>query len=515
MDTYPDTDSLSHFEEADLHYSSLKKRLCGDDTRRMSHADLEELLEREGRELLRKMLQSHLDLRSEKEVREPLSGSDNVPRNCQRERTRGLNTVLGPVRVKRIAMYLAGIKALMPMDAELNLPKDSFSFGVQKKIAVEVSRGSFSDVVEVLASTTGTAVGKRQVEELARQAAVDFDAFYAATEVAEPSGAIMVLSVDGKGIVMREKDLRDATKKAARKAGHKLKKRLSGGEKLGRKRMSTVAAVYSINPNVRTPEEVIGAGTKDAGHQARPNLSPTNKRVWASVEKEPEEVIEEAFREADERDPQHRLVWVVLLDGNKTQIRLVRKIAARYGVKVTIVLDIIHVIEYLWKAAWCLFTEGSPDAETWVTERLLSVLKGKSSDVAAGIRRSATKQELAPGDRKGMDKCADYLLKYKNMLHYDDYLARGLPIATGIIEGACRYIVKDRMDITGARWGLAGAEAVLRLRSLKASGDLEEYWQFHQWAELRRNHLSRYAANELPDLRACANADFSPQRKAA
>ncbi|MDI7268178.1 MAG: hypothetical protein QME96_09310, partial [Myxococcota bacterium] len=171
----------------------------------------------------------------------------------------------------------------------------------------------------------------------------------------------------------------------------------------------------------------------------------------------------------------------------------------------TIVLDVIHVLEYLWKAAFAFHKDGTPEAEAWVSERLLQVLRGKSSDVAAGIRRSATLRELSADKRKPADKCAGYLLKYAPYLRYDRYLDQGLPIATGVIEGACRYLVKDRMDITGARWRLNGAEAVLRLRSLRASGDFDEYWAFHEARERERNHAARYAAGAVPALRHPVN----------
>ena len=131
-------------------------------------------------------------------------------------------------------------------------------------------------------------------------------------------------------------------------------------------------------------------------------------------------------------------------------------------------------------------------------ERLLALLYGKASDVAAGMRRSATLRGLTARQRKPVDTCARYLCKYARFMRYDEYLARGLPIATGVIEGACRHLIKDRMDLTGARWGLESAEAILRLRSLRSSGDFDEYWAFHEQRELERNHLSRYAGRVLP-----------------
>jgi hypothetical protein len=129
-------------------------------------------------------------------------------------------------------------------------------------------------------------------------------------------------------------------------------------------------------------------------------------------------------------------------------------------------------------------------------EKALRILQGKSSDVAAGIRRSATLQELSDKERENADKCADYLLKYRDFLQYDNYLAEGYPIATGVIEGACRHLICDRMDITGARWRLDRAEAVLQIRALRASGDFEEYWTFHKMQEFKRNHASKFQCPE-------------------
>jgi hypothetical protein len=115
------------------------------------------------------------------------------------------------------------------------------------------------------------------------------------------------------------------------------------------------------------------------------------------------------------------------------------------------------------------------------------------------MRRAATLRQLSAHERKLVDTCADYLLKYRDMLHYDHYLAQGLPIATGVIEGACRHRVKDRMDITGARWRLNSAEAVLKLRSLHSGGDNEAYWDFHKAQELKRNHSPRLEIRSLQE----------------
>jgi hypothetical protein len=155
-----------------------------------------------------------------------------------------------------------------------------------------------------------------------------------------------------------------------------------------------------------------------------------------------------------------------------------------------IIQDFVHALEYLWQAAYCFHADGTEDAETWVMAHALALLKGKVSDVAAGMRRSATRKGLSQEAREPVDQCADYLLKNKARFDHATALANGWPIATGIIEGACRHLVKDRMDLTGARWSLEGAEAVLRLRALRASGDFDQYMAFHRRQERQRNYVS-------------------------
>jgi hypothetical protein len=153
--------------------------------------------------------------------------------------------------------------------------------------------------------------------------------------------------------------------------------------------------------------------------------------------------------------------------------------------------------EYLWGAAWCFFPEGDPNAERWVHEKALAILGGNATIVAAAIRRKATHRCL---ERVKADRCADYLHNKRPYLDYPTALASGWPIATGVIEGACRHLIKDRMDITGARWGLDGAEAILKLRATITNGDLNAYWAYHLARERERVHASRYPHGLIPTI---------------
>ena len=483
------------FAQARTCFASIEQWLCSEDALSNTHGELEEQLHVDGLELLRELLQAHLQLRAMQEEKlATIAGCDGQERRHVENSSRALMTVFGGVRVPRLAYGARRASDLHPADASLNLPIEKASHGLRKLAAEEASKASFDEVVKAIDTHTGARVAKRQAEELVERAARDFDDFYQSGlgVVDTAKKDLLVLSSDGKGIVVLHRDLRDGTRKKAESSTHKLDGRLSGGEKKNRKRMATVAAVYNVDRFIRTPDDIL-ADLRPVRSASKPRPKARNKRVWASIEKDPQRVIKELFNEAERRDPLHRQRWVVLVDGAPHQIKQFEDEAARRNVKVTIVLDLIHVLEYLWKAAWCFFEKGDEDAQRWVTERATSILEGNSSHVAAGIRRSATLQEMAPKDRRGADICCDYLIAKRDYLHYDEYLIAGYPIATGVIEGACRHLICDRLDITGARWSVAGAEAVLRLRSLRSSGDFADYWNFHLNRELQRNHNSRYA----------------------
>lgn len=491
------------FARARAHAAEVEVILTSEEMIRKPHSDLEEILAAKATEWARLMLEENLRLRSQLERRTGVVGADGVERASTRDSERQLETLLGRVRVQRLSYQTPGSTDLHPMDASLNLPREMFSHGIRRIVAREAAKSSFDEVVETVRELTGASIAKRQVEELTIRAAQDFDAFYeqrAATR--DPSEDLLIISTDGKGIAMRHEDLRDSTRRAAEKSGRKLETRLTPGEKSNRKRMAQVATVYSIAPFRRGPADILHSLRKaDEVDTKRPR--PTDKRVWASVEKSARAVIREAFEEALRRDPEKARRWIVLVDGDPKQLRAAKAEARRAGVKVTIVADIVHVIEYIWNAARALFGGSNAKAEKWVEDRLLALLAGRSGgDVARTIRWwEARNKKLDDAAHMAIDTTCGYLADRTRtrLLRYKDALRDGLPIATGVIEGACRHVVKDRMDRTGARWSLTGAEAVLRLRALRASKDFDAYWAFHLEREKDRNHASRYEHREIPD----------------
>lgn len=484
------------FGSSHQQYLGLTKRLSSSETMWMKHSDLENLITTDGRELLRRLFEEHIQLCGYADVGKSIVGSDGIERTHKRLRRRVLISIFGPVTIERMGYSHRKENSLFPKDALLNLPDDSYSYGMRKLVAIDATKTSFSEVIDSVKRITGISISKRQAELLTCKAAHDFDEYYAQKMTTESEKIakklpLVILTTDCKGIVMRHEDLRDATKKKAESREHKLKKRMSPGEKSNAKRMATVASVYQINRFMRTPEEIMGElSLTDITRKERPR--PIAKRVWASIEKNQADVIFDIFNEASRRDKKQQKEWVCLIDGDRKQLKKIRTHAKKMHYKLTIIMDIIHVIEYVWSAARAFYDETNSKTEAWVAKRLLEILRGRAGYVAGGIRRSATLLKIETNKRKPIEKCAHYLINNAPYLRYNEYLTKGYPIATGIIEGACRHLIKDRMDITGARWSLIGAESVVKLRSLRASGDFDEYWVFHESQEYIRNHRVYY-----------------------
>jgi hypothetical protein len=483
-------------------FASMVGFLDGADAVGLSHAELEEHLDVHGRELLRCLLDDHLALRAVREQRlEEVVGDEGVVRSrVEGGHVRALETVFGTVSVERLAYRAPGVGNLHLADAALNLPVERHSHGLRKLCMLESPRGSFEGAVDAIERQTGVRLGKRQVEEFAGLAAIDFEDFYENRRPAQgKQGDLLVLSADGKGIVMRPDALRTRAPGRPR-AGPAPRPRLSGEDRPNRKRMAEIGAVYDAKPAPRTAADILTSAAPE-GYEPEPGPVAKNKWLTASIVNAPAEVIKRIFDEAQRRDPKHRRTWVALVDGANHQIERIKFEARKREVKVTIVVDFVHVLGYLWNAAGCLYPNDDQAAAQWVHRQATRVLERRARKVAGAIRRQATNARLDPARRKPADEAAVYLTNKAPYLDYPTALTQGWPIATGIIEGACRHLVKDRMDITGARWGLAGAEAILKLRAIIANRDFEEYWKYHLAQERHHVHQARYRNHIIPQAK--------------
>ena len=292
---------------------------------------------------------------------------------------------------------------------------------------------------------------------------------------AESARELLVVSVDGKGVPMIKAE------------AVKLKAQLGPGEKRQRKQEALVGVSDTVDPKPRTPEALAEllvdpeaararrqrAGTKDEAPRAQP------VRCVASLGRTTQAVMELITADAERRDPQHRTPLVIRLDGALCLWRLAPKLFKPWK-PVTCVLDMMHVVSYLWAAANAWFPEGSKDGTRWVQVKLMEILRGRVGYVIGGLRQLLTKRRLRQSVRQTLAKVITCLHNHRRWMPYDAYLAAGLPVGTGVVESACGSVVKLRMEGEGKRWSLPGAEAILAWRSLKKSHDhaLRAYWRF-------------------------------------
>jgi len=257
---YLNTPDFSFFSDAMKQIAHMVEQLQSDIFCDNAHGDIEQYIQKEGFEVLRCLFQGYLDLKAanEKAISDVYTDQGIHLTHTKHSTKRKLTTLFGDVIVKRKSDSQRLQKSVFPLDAQLNLPSDQYSDGIRHRVAIEARKSSYDEAVESVNQTTGGYIQKRQSLQLAQDVAQDFDKYYLQNRYlnAEQTDNLLVLTFDGKGIVMRPDGLRECTKKTSLKA-KKLNSRLSAGEKKDRKRMAQVAAVYTALPHTRTPESIM------------------------------------------------------------------------------------------------------------------------------------------------------------------------------------------------------------------------------------------------------------------
>jgi len=497
LDSTPAT-PVVNFAPARFAQRQLEDWLCSEQAKRMPAHQVEEEVLTQGREILRLLLEAHFRERGTGDVGPAVclrpappedatapesraasgpGGSGLLPAKRWHERT--LKTVVGPVTIARTAYGAPGQASIHPLDGAAELPAQSFSYPLQARLVRAAVQGPYAEATANVERATGAHVSKRSCEGILREVARDVEAYYRGRHVpaAATTGPILVAGVDGKGIPIVK----------AERAPHKV--RLSKGEKRNKKRMATVATVRTCEPRVRTPEAVVASlFDGEATPQPLRVRREEYQRVWGSLTGGKGAVIREVAEEIRRCDPERTKRRVALCDGERAlQEGLTAILPGAVG-EVVVILDFIHALEKLWRAAYCFYAEGTPESEAWVRKQALRLLQGRVGQVVKGIRQSATKRRVSQAKREALAKVVGYLWRNRGRMRYDAYLREGLPIASGAVEGACKHLVKDRLERSGMRWTAAGAEAVLQLRAVYLSGDLDAYWEFHQRQEQLRLH---------------------------
>lgn len=365
-----------------------------------------------------------------------------------------------------------------PVDEQLGISPDRYSPLLQEYTMLFCCEQAFHGAVDAFERVFRHRLSADTLEKISQRMGAAADEFLQNREAPPKSeeGSILVLTADGKGVPLVKSDaqrLRAFEEKSVRP---------------GNRRMSTVCSVYSVDPHNRTAEDVVAGLFRDdtADLELTPDRPvPQHKRLMAKLPGVIEDLGDEivrgsilalswAAREVQQRRKKNQLL-VRLMDGQHSLWSDADAcLSDCESDSVIDILDIVHVAGYVGKAAKVL-VRGEAAQEQFIRHRLLRILKGDVHGVVRGLRRMATAQNLSKEKRADVDTTCGYFTAHADRMKYDEYLAAGLPIATGVIEGACRHLVKDRLERTGMRWSATGAQAMLSLRCLKASDAWDDF----------------------------------------
>lgn len=387
-------------------------------------------------------------------------------------RQRALRTVFGIIEFARGYYYIKGCSHAL-LDAVLNLPTKRASDLLREWVGKLGCYLPYHEACQTVGGFVGQELSARELEEEIAEDAAIVETFYEQAPAPAPDAeqSILVVQADGKGVPMRVEGGRNPGKVRVERGGRK-----------SRKKEAIATAVYTIAPRPRTPEEV----TKSLFKEEEPvgeRSGPVAKHLWATLQGKAVAAVTTA-QQVRKRVGAHIAHRVALTDGCEALQKRVLSSLAGF----VLVLDVIHAVEYLWKAANALLGETSPKREAWVSARCLQMLQGQAAQIITEFRQLAE----APGRKKlakaRLLETAAYFERNLGYMRYDEYLRQGWPIGTGVIEGACRHLIKDRCEQSGMRWTEAGADALLRLRCVAVNGD----WDAFQEYRIRRRQETVY-----------------------
>jgi hypothetical protein len=422
-------------------------------------------------------------VRSQACSREPLVLADGQKLLYHRDTKRDYFSIFGKIALWRPYFYQQGVAGRSPLDAELSLGVGCYSDLVREVSEYLGVYGVYHKTCDTLQRLLGLHLSTRVVDENIAEDAADVEAYYAQKSPPAPAqeATILVIQADGKGVPMVLEQSVDAP----------VSVRLGKGEKRGHKKEAVVTSAYSIAAAARTPEEVATSlfGPKQHGAELNKRASrpkPQNKHIWATLEGKDKALSRLAWQ-VSLRQGDHITQRVALCDGCEA---LQSRIVARFS-DFALILDFIHADEYLWDVANSLLGESHPQRLEWMAQHALQVLSGQTKQVVDEFRSLAQVPQTTVTQRSQLTKTANYLERNLPYMDYPTYLAKGWPIASGVIEGACRHFVKDRCELSGMRWSQPGAENLLQLRAVAENDDWDAYHEFRK----RRRHDRLYGAS--------------------
>lgn len=405
---------------------------------------------------------------------------------------RNYHSIFGKIEVYRTC-YRYGDSTVFPLDKEANLPERSYSYVLQDLMNYESMKNAYKESSETIEKFLGIDLSVKALEDVSCDSSNDYDSYYEDKEVEACSCPIIVINYDGKGIPMDKKESAKIKGREEDK-GHQ-KVRLGKGEKKQKKKEALAGVCYETEEKIRKGEEIarnLVFGKEASGEEKEAIPKGQNIRRMASIEKSKKEVVEEMKKEAEKRDPDHQCKWAIVMDGAPYLWKLVLLVFK--GIAFVPILDIIHVTEYIWDAGNALFNENFESLPLWVYEKLVDILNGKVEKVIKELKEKIEEENLKGNRKSQIERTIGYFENHKQWMKYDQYLNEGMPIASGIVESTCGHLIKDRMEKTGCRWTIQGAENILKLRSIKTSNDWDNYWGYHIANEQKRLYDYKLAA---------------------
>ena len=421
-----------------------------------------------------KLLLLFFVIRAKNCSREPLQMEDGQELPYHSEKKRTYFSIFGKLPFRRPYFYATGAEGQSPLDAELSLGADRYSDFLREMSEYLGVYIAYNKVIDVEERFIGLELSTRVLQQIIAVDATDVETFYAQKPAPSPAeeAEILVIQADGKGVPIV---LETPTEP---------KVRLGKGEKRGRKKEAIVTTVYTIAGAPRTPEEVVASffhQEQDSDPQTVPakRPKPQHKHIWATLDGK-DVALDRLTKQVAPRQGDHILHQVALCDGCEA---LQSRIEDRFS-DFNLILDFIHPNEYLWKVANKLLGETNEQRIEWVADRTLQMLSGKTKQIIAEFRSLAQDDQCTAAQREKLTKTANYFERNLPYMDYPTYLAKGWPIASGVIEGACRHFVKDRFELSGMRWTQEGAENLLWLRAVAENEDWDAY---HDFRKLQRH----------------------------
>lgn len=436
-----------------------------------------------------KLLALFFVVRSEGCCRAPLEPDQGQKLAYDRDRKRDYFSIFGKIPLWRPYFYHKAVGGESPLDEELGLGDDCYSDLVREMSDYLGVYNVYHKSGDILSRLLGLKLSTRVIEENIAEDAVDVETYYAQKGAPAPQteAEILVIQADGKGVPIIYDEPSPSQPV-----------RLGKGQKRGRKKEAMVTTVYTIAPQPRTPQEVVDSffDPKETKQQvSRPR--PQNKHVWATLEGK-DTALDRLRNQVVTREGAHILQRVALCDGCEAlQTRMENRFET-----FTLILDFIHADEYLWDVANSLLGENHPHRLAWMKDHTLQILSGQTEQLIANFRQLAQESHYSAAQRAQLTKTANYFERNLPYMDYATYLQLGWPIASGVIEGACRHFVKDRCELSGMRWQRTGVEALLRLRAVAENGDWDDYHHFRKQQRHRRLYNSPYPEQPLLELQA-------------